>query len=82
MTLPADRLLQFVIVHEGCGRELEVGRTDHVDEPTEIVLRCPGCCASLAIRASSAEAESLIQITEGEHTDADIVRALVNLRKH
>jgi hypothetical protein len=82
MTSSADRLLQFVVEHEGCGQELDVGHLDHDQEPTDLVLRCPGCCASLAIPMTEAEAEVFVEGGEGRFSDADILRALDGLQKH
>jgi hypothetical protein len=62
-TMPSsvDRLLQFIIEHEGCEQELEVGHVDHQEEATDIVLRCPSCGASVAIPVTVDEAEAFMQ---------------------
>jgi hypothetical protein len=82
MTSSADRLLQFVIEHEGCGQELDAGHIDHEDEPVDIVLWCPGCGASLAIPMTEGEAESFVEDHDGYFSDDDILRALDSLKKH
>jgi hypothetical protein len=61
MPSSADRLLQFVIEHEGCGQEAEVGSLDR-DHEVDIVLRYPGCSAGVTITVTVAEAEALWRI--------------------
>jgi len=81
MTSSADRLLQFVVEHEGCGQELDVGHIDH-EQAVDIVLRCPGCGANVAIPMTEAEAESFVHDHDGRFTDDDILRALDSLKRH
>jgi hypothetical protein len=82
MTSSADRLLQFVIEHEGCGQQLEVGHLVHDSETIDIVLRCPGCNAGVAIPVTVGEASSFVQNTNLQWSDADILQALAHIKKH
>jgi hypothetical protein len=82
MPSSGDRLLQFIIEHEGCGQELEVGHVDHEEEATDIVLRCPRCGASVAIPVTVDEAEAFMQNKGGRFSDADVLRALDSMKKY
>jgi len=79
---PADRLLRFVVEHEGCGPELDVGHIDHRPQPRHIALRCPGCGASVAVPMTQDEARSFVEHRNGRFSDDDILRALDSLKKH
>ena len=79
---PADRLLQFVLEHETCGQEAEVGHVDREPDAADIVVRCPGCGASLTVAVTVADSEAFLREREGRYSEADIRRAQANLRKH
>jgi hypothetical protein len=48
----------------------------------DIVLRCPGCGANVAIPMTEAEAESFVHDHDGRFSDDHILRALDSLTRH
>jgi hypothetical protein len=79
---PADRLLQFVVEHEPCGQDAEVGRIDREDDSADIVLSCQGCGATLAVPVTVTDARAFLDERNGYYSDDDVRRAQANVRKH
>lgn len=71
---PADRLLQFVIEHEACGQEFEVGHVDREDDTSDVVLRCPGCGGTLSVTVTVEDSEAFLHERDGQDVKSRLAR--------
>jgi hypothetical protein len=79
---PTDRLLRFVLEHEGCGQEIEAGQIEREPDGADVNLCCPGCGATLTVPITFAESKAFLEEQGGHYSDEDIRRAQGDLQKH